>query len=237
METAGWVLVAGLSLILLELRWPGRAFSEVRGWVPRAIGMIGVQALVTLYAALLWNDVMASNPIWHAGGHGVAIDALFGYFVITFVFYWWHRARHEVPVLWRWLHQIHHSASRIEVLTTFYKHPVEILINGVMSSFILYALLGLDPAAVALATTFTGLGELFYHWNGKTPYWLGFFFQRPESHCVHHQYGRHTGNFSDLPLWDMMFGTFENPRIAPNRCGFNPKAEARFVDMLLGRRV
>ena len=52
--------------------------------------------------------------------------AIVGYLVITFVYYWWHRARHEVPILWRCFHQVHHSPQRIEIITSFYKHPVEI---------------------------------------------------------------------------------------------------------------
>ena len=45
--------------------------------------------------------------------------ALLGYLTITFVYYWWHRARHEHPWLWRYLHQIHHSPARLEIVTSF----------------------------------------------------------------------------------------------------------------------
>jgi sterol desaturase/sphingolipid hydroxylase (fatty acid hydroxylase superfamily) len=120
------------------------------------------------------------------------------------------------------------------VLTSFYKHPIEIVANCVLSSLIVYVLLGLELSSASLAMTLDGLGELFYHWNIKTPYWLGYFFQRPESHCVHHPHGHHTNNFSDLPLWDMLFGTFENPRTAPTICGFGPEAEQRLPALLAG---
>jgi sterol desaturase/sphingolipid hydroxylase (fatty acid hydroxylase superfamily) len=40
--------------------------------------------------------------------------------------------------------------------------------------------------------------------------WLGSVFQRPESHCVHHQEGVHSFNYSDLPLWDMLLGVNVN---------------------------
>jgi sterol desaturase/sphingolipid hydroxylase (fatty acid hydroxylase superfamily) len=142
-----------------------------------------------------------------------------------------------MPLLWRWFHQVHHSATRIEVVTSFYKHPLEIVANGVLSSLILYVVLGLEAAPAGFAVTLTGLAEIFYHWNVKTPYWLGFIFQRPESHCVHHQRAHHTQNFSDLPLWDMLFGTFHNPRVAPEKCGFGPEAERQLPEMLLGRRI
>ncbi|MCH8043935.1 MAG: sterol desaturase family protein [Planctomycetes bacterium] len=64
----------------------------------------------------------------------------------------------------------------------------------------------------------TALAELFYHWNVPTPYWLGFVFQRPESHCVHYQEGLHDYNYADLPLWDMLFGTFGSPKRWQLRC-------------------
>ena len=67
----------------------------------------------------------------------------------------------------------------------------------------------------------------------RTPYWLGFIFQRPESHCIHHQAGLHSYNYADLPLWDILFGTFRNPRAWQERCGFGD-GEHRLSEMLRG---
>jgi len=139
-----------------------------------------------------------------------------------------------VPFLWRWFHQVHHSPQRIEIITTFYKHPLEVLLNGVISSAILYVGVGLDPRAASQAVLLTGLAELFYHWNVQTPRWLGFIFQRPESHCVHHQQDLHSYNYSDLPIWDMLFGTFRNPQEFEARCGFAGGREQRLGAMLGG---
>jgi sterol desaturase/sphingolipid hydroxylase (fatty acid hydroxylase superfamily) len=165
---------------------------------------------------------------------GVFPQAIIGYVVITFIYYWWHRWRHEVPLLWRWLHQLHHSPQRIELITSFYKHPLEIGLNGILSSAIVYLVLGLEPLGATLAVTLTGLAEFVYHWNVATPHWLGYVIQRPESHCVHHQEGLHHYNYADLPLWDMLFGTFLNPVDWDERCGFGPKAEHRVGEMLRG---
>ena len=237
MATVLLVLGVGLVMLVWERRRPGRLLPSVAGWWPRAIALNGCQALVAWLATATWNAWLPGAAFWHLGGHGTLADALLGYVAITFVYYWWHRARHEVPFLWRWFHQLHHSASRIEVLTSFYKHPIEILVNGLLSSWIVFTLLGLDATSAGLAFAATGLAELFYHWNVRTPYWLGYVFQRPESHCVHHQRGHHTNNFSDLPLWDMLFGTFENPRRAPNACGFGSDAERHLADLLCGVTV
>lgn len=231
------VLAAGCAMVLVEQRWPGRAFPRVPLWLPRAIALNLVQVGIVFVGGLTWDRWFPGGSLWDAGALGTAGGAGVGYLVITFVYYWWHRARHEVPVLWRWMHQLHHSPQRIEVITSFYKHPLEIAVNGVLSSAILYLLVGVTPAAASLAVLLTGVAELFYHWNVRTPYWLGFVIQRPESHCVHHQYGRHRNNYSDLPLWDILFGTFENPRGAPPACGFDTPRELAFGRMLLGRDV
>lgn len=228
------VTVVALAMMIVEARRPGRRWPRVRGWWLRALALNGVQVGSVFLAGASYDRWMADTRLWPAPAWPTAAGAAIGYVAITFVYYWWHRARHQSPWLWRWFHQVHHSPQRIEIVTSFYKHPVEIVVNGVLSSAILYLGLGLTPAAAAGAVALSGLGELVYHWNVRTPYWMGFLFQRPESHCVHHQEGVHSFNYSDLPLWDMMFGTFRNPRRFDARCGLGPAGEHRLVDMLRG---
>jgi sterol desaturase/sphingolipid hydroxylase (fatty acid hydroxylase superfamily) len=76
--------------------------------------------------------------------------------------------------------------------------------------------------------------ELFYHWNIKTPRWVGYLIQRPESHCIHHQFGLHAFNYSDLPIWDILFGTFKNPTHFEGKCGLGEENELKVKEMLLG---
>lgn len=230
------ILIVGCAACLMlfaERVWPGRPWPAVAGWWFRAIALNLVQAAMVFAAGLGWDRWFQGASLWSAEALlGPVGGAVAGYLAITFVFYWWHRARHEVPMLWRLFHQIHHSAQRIEIVTSFYKHPVEILCNSILSSAILYLLCGLSPQGATLAVLLTALAELFYHWNVRTPYWLGFIIQRPESHCIHHRRYWHRQNFSDLPLWDMLFGTFHNPRTVEPRCGFEPAQEARLGEML-----
>jgi sterol desaturase/sphingolipid hydroxylase (fatty acid hydroxylase superfamily) len=224
-------------MLAVECTHPGRSFERVAGWHARAIALTAVQAAVAVLATYAWDQSFRGLVPWHLGGHGLVPDGLIGYFALTFVYYWWHRARHEIPLLWQWLHQIHHSACSIEVLTSFYKHPAELLVNGILTSAILYLALGLDPASASVAVLLAGAAELFYHWNVRTPRWVGYFIQRPESHCIHHLRGFHRCNYSDLPLWDLLFGTFNNPHTQPTPCGFGPDAERKLSAMLAGRLV
>lgn len=233
-----FVLTVALIMIAVEVMRPGRTWKKVSGWWARAALLNGFQVVSVFLAIYTWDRWFAGKSLWNAEDiFGKTGAAIFGYFVITFIYYWWHRWRHESQFLWDHLHQIHHSAQRIEIITAFYKHPLEILVNSVLSSAILHLGLGLSPEAASLAILLTGLGELIYHWNIKTPYWLGFIFQRPESHCIHHKQGWHRQNFSDLPLWDIMFGTFHNPKDFEGQCGFSGDRETQLKEMLLGKDV
>jgi len=236
MANIAFVAAAFALMWLIERARPGRFWPSRPHWVPRALLLNAAQVSVVMLGTATWDRVLPSLAPWHpiesaAGG------ALLGYLAITFIYYWWHRARHEIPLLWRTLHRVHHSPQRLELLTAFYKHPAEILVNGVLSSAILYLLVGLTPLQSGIAVLLTGVAELIYHWNVRTPYWLGFIIQRPESHCVHHARGSHTCNYSDLPLWDMLFGTFENPKATSFDCGFGGDAELALGRLLLWRRV
>jgi sterol desaturase/sphingolipid hydroxylase (fatty acid hydroxylase superfamily) len=231
--------VLGLASLMIaaERLKPGRAFPSVRGWWIRAIALNLVQVGIVFLAGITWDGWLARHRPWSADRLGLVGGALAGYVVVTFIYYWWHRARHASDFLWRWFHQFHHSPQRIEIITSFYKHPLELVVNGVLSSAIVYGLVGLDVKAATLAVTLTGVAELFYHWNVATPYWLGFVIQRPESHLVHHEQNLHAFNYGDLPLWDMLFGTFRNPRAWDAKCGFAGGGELRVRDLLLGRDV
>ena len=231
------VVTAALVMVVVELLQPGRRWPQVTGWWLRAALLNGVQIASVFGVGVLFDRHLEGRALWSLAGASIYVQVLVGYLVITFVYYWWHRLRHEVLFLWRWFHQVHHSPQRIEIITSFYKHPVEIVGNGLLSSVVLYLVCGLTPEAASITVLITGLAELFYHWNVNTPYWLGFLFQRPESHCIHHQLNHHSQNFSDLPLWDMLFGTFYNPKNWQDTCGFAEDRERRLGPMLLGRDV
>jgi sterol desaturase/sphingolipid hydroxylase (fatty acid hydroxylase superfamily) len=157
------------------------------------------------------------------------------WFVGTFVFYWWHRVRHGSALMWRVVHQVHHSPRRIETLTSFYKHPLEIAANSVISSAIVFVLMGGSIEGAAWFNVFAAVGEMFYHANIRTPMWVGYFMQRPEHHSIHHAVGIHHNNFGDITWWDRLFGTFrEAPDFSP-ACGFADDAERKIARMLAFR--
>jgi sterol desaturase/sphingolipid hydroxylase (fatty acid hydroxylase superfamily) len=191
---------------------------------------------MVLLAGVAWNRWLQAWSAFHISGSMPPVcEGLLAWFIGTFVFYWWHRARHRSDLLWRVFHQVHHSPSRIELLTAFYKHPVEIVADSMLSSALLFSILGASPEAGAWFNVFAVIGEYFYHSNLRTPHWMGYFLQRPEHHSIHHQLDVHQFNYGDITWWDRLFGTFRDTTEFVEQCGFPDGHEKNLVSMLAFR--
>lgn len=223
---------------IVERLFPGWKLPAVRTWPIRVLLVNGVQLGVVLLAGITWERWLSSVSLFHLSDVvSPAVGGVIAYFIATFIFYWWHRWRHESDFLWRAFHQIHHSPQRIEVITSFYKHPGEMIVNSIIGSLLVYTLLGLDLEAGAIYTFCTAIGEFFYHTSVRTPRWIGYFFQRPEMHRIHHQHNRHKNNYGDIVWWDMLFGTYENPKEFTATCGFDDAKEQQLIPMLAYKDV
>jgi sterol desaturase/sphingolipid hydroxylase (fatty acid hydroxylase superfamily) len=224
--------------MLLERVFPGRELPHSQGWYLRAALLNVAQLGIVLLAGFTWTQWLQGPSVFHLAGNAPPlIEGLICWFVGTFVFYWWHRARHSSSFLWRTLHQIHHSASRIELLTAFYKHPVEIAANSILSSVVIFVLLGASTDAALWYNLFAALGEFYYHANIRTPRWSGYFIQRPEQHSIHHEFEVHDFNYGDITWWDRLFGTFRDADEFVPRCGYESTREQSLGRMLLGTDV
>ena len=234
------LLVIGIAIVFFtaERMFPGRTLPNSSGWYYRAIFLNFSQFSIVMLAGVSWDTWLRHLSVFDISqSMSAPAQGLLSWFIGTFVFYWWHRARHESGFLWQGLHQIHHSASRIEILTAFYKHPVEMMANSIIISFVLFSFLGATPEAAAWFNLFAATGELFYHSNLKTPHWVGYVMQRPEHHSIHHEFNVHKYNFGDITWWDRLFGTFKDTDKFAARCGFKEGQEQKIGDMLLFRDV
>lgn len=229
----GLLILVAASFFVLERVWPAAELPTVKGWWGRVALLNVAQAGIVILAGFTWDMWFAGVSLLDASARvGDVAAALMTYLVSCVIFYWWHRVRHESDFFWRLCHQLHHSPRRIELVTSFYKHPVEITINSLLTSGIVYLVMGCSPRAAAIYTVIIAVAEYFYHWNIRTPRWLGWIIQRPESHRVHHQRARHTNNYADLPIIDWAFATLENPTERVAKCGFDPVREGKFAEML-----
>jgi len=167
------------------------------------------------------------------GRLGTVPAAVLAYGVVSLANYAFHRAEHRVALLWRGLHQLHHSPARMDEAGAAYTTPQEVAVSvGIF--LVVTGALGLDPLSSAVCGYIGAFYSMFQHLNVRTPRWLGYVIQRPESHCLHHEVDVHARNYSDLPAWDILFGTFVNPERFDGRVGFTPERAARVGAMLVG---
>lgn len=227
-----------LLMLAVESAWPARRFPERRGW--RWIGiaflvLIGtVSTVVPLLVPAAW---LAAHRGLHGTRLGIAGGTLVGWVVLSGLSFAWHRFSHAWTPLWRAGHQLHHSPQRIDISGSTLFHPFEMVVQVLMQLFVTVIFLGLDPVAAALVGYVAAFHGMFQHWNVRTPRWLGYFIQRPEAHCEHHRLGVHAYNYGDLPLWDLLFGSFRNPARFDGECGFAAPADRRMLAMLAWRDV
>ena len=228
---AALIVIVTFIFFVWERAFPGRELPQSAGWHARALVMNGVQLALIGLGGLTWNSWFRNRALLGLGHWSSPIaEGAFYWFIGTFVFYWWHRVRHA-DGFWLAFHQIHHSASRIELLTSFYKHPLEIAADSLLTGILIYWVFGGSAEAGAWTSFFGATGEYFYHSNIRTPRWVGWFIQRPEHHSIHHEFNVHKYNYGDITWWDRLFGTFRDTDTFARRCGFPGRQEDRLLDM------
>jgi sterol desaturase/sphingolipid hydroxylase (fatty acid hydroxylase superfamily) len=223
-------LIPGLIVVDWVIR--GRQHDSTRFWRLRATLVTIAIFFLAGYVTAFWGAVLGDSHWLDGSGLGTWRGAAVGILVYELAHYWYHRLAHRWNWLWRAGHQMHHSAESLDAFGAYYMHPVDAFNFATISSLIFFPLLGLSVDAGVIGSLFLTFNAMFQHMSIKTPRWLGYILQRPESHSVHHGKGIHRFNYSDLPLWDMVFGTFRNPREFQREHGFYKGASARIPEML-----
>ena len=205
-------IFAGLEKIGSGYAWPKQPRWVLRGvlWL---IAVLGINHLIAMLLFPLLEPFALMN-LSFMGLWGVIPSIL----IMELMIYGYHRALHNVPVLWR-IHQWHHSSERIDIWSAYRVHPLELpmyTVIGITTAVVLGA-----TAEAAQLTSLLVLGlQTIQHTNLRTPEWLGYFIVRPENHMLHHARREHHSNYADLPLIDMLFGSFEMQRGTPEEVGF-----------------
>ncbi len=184
----GTILIVAL---LMEQRWPLQ--DMVRPWltnlglwlIDTAVMRVVCGACGLLLAAwceahqfglLQWLQV----PTWLALAVSViALDALS---------YFWHRANHLLPWLWRW-HRVHHADRAFQVTTALRFHPGELLMS-LPIRLLAIGLFGLPVIGVLLFEIVFGAMNLLVHTNVALPRRLhalaAWLVVTPHLHRLHH---------------------------------------------------
>lgn len=222
--------------LILERVFPARPLPHVKGHLLRGILAFVMSGLINALLPLAVVGALQGRSLFRLSGLGVVLGAVLAFVVTDFFSYLLHRLLHNVHFLWRWTHQAHHSAERLDIAGAGYFHPFDIALSTALTT-LSAAALGVSADAAALAGYLGFFYGMFQHLNIRTPRWLGYLIQRPEAHSVHHARGVHAYNYGNLPFADLLFGTFRNPADFMPEAGFWDGASAKVGAMLLGRDV
>jgi len=195
----------------------------------------GLSPLVVVPVSL-WasGHALGWRPAWWSGPLGLALDLL----ILDFWIYWWHRANHEVPLLWRF-HEVHHLDRFLDTTTALRFHFGEVLLSaGVRAAVIVAA--GIPVTSVIVFETLVLASALFHHANLSLPPRLERGLSRivvtPSIHWVHHHRRRPDtdSNYATvLSLWDPLFGTRSPTRRWPDMpIGTEGRAERGVLHLL-----
>jgi sterol desaturase/sphingolipid hydroxylase (fatty acid hydroxylase superfamily) len=225
-----------LALWTLETLFPARRLPALNGH--RIRGMLSLLGffLVSSYLPYLlgpWLAPLRIADLSTLGTWGGAACTMLLYQAFGYVY---HRSLHRFDFLFQAVHQAHHSAERLDVPSAFFFGPLD-MVGWTLCSTLSLSVLGVTPEATTAFVLAGSLLSTFQHANLRTPRWLGYFVQRPESHSLHHARGVHQKNYADLPIFDLLFGTFANPPGFAAEAGFYDGASARVGDLLLLRDV
>jgi sterol desaturase/sphingolipid hydroxylase (fatty acid hydroxylase superfamily) len=224
------------ALALWEALFPARRLPRVRGWRTKGVLAFAAFMAVSSYLPFLWAEWLAPIQLFDLSGWSTLTGAAVGVLLYEAGVWAWHRSLHGSNFLWRYFHQMHHSAERLDTWGAFWFSPLDMAGWTALISVTL-TLVGLSPDAVFATVCVTTFLSVFQHANVRTPRWLGVLVQRPESHSWHHARGVHANNYSDLPLFDILSGTWNNPRDFAPEQGFHAGASSDYAGLLLGRDV
>ena len=218
-----------LGLVLAERLWPAaplpQAISRAAdGWrrLGRNLGLwllnLGLSPLIVLPLSY-WAAAhqLAWRPEWWSGGSGLILDLL----LLDALIYWWHRANHVVPFLWRF-HEIHHRDGFLDTTSALRFHFGEVLLSAAARALIII-LFAIPFQSVVVFEALVLAAALFHHSNLKLPArWealLARIVVTPSIHWVHHHAKRSDtdANYATiLSLWDPLFGSRAAGRRRPD---------------------
>ena len=179
----------GVNLLITALSF-GVGLAVVR---PVALFGVASWAEARNFGLLPWSGL----PFWG--------QFALGFLWMDLTFYWWHRANHVYPLLWRF-HNVHHVDPDLDVTTSFRFHFGETFYSTLFR-VVQVGLAGIVPFTYLVYEFFFNVATMFHHSNVRLPVglerWLNKIIVTPRMHGVHHSaVGAETNsNYSVIFRW------------------------------------
>jgi sterol desaturase/sphingolipid hydroxylase (fatty acid hydroxylase superfamily) len=217
------LLVGGAFVFFLiyERLWPaaesplllrfGRATAAAWRRLARNVSLFGINLLISPLLVLpitAWAEgfSLGLRPAWWSGWPGLVLDLV----LLDLWIYWWHRANHEIPLLWRF-HQVHHLDEHLDSTTGVRFHFGEVLLSAAVRALVII-LFDIPLTSVLLFEALVLISAIFHHSDARLPARLEAALSRviitPSIHWVHHHKVRTDtdSNYGTIfSFWDPLF--------------------------------
>lgn len=204
--------IVGLTLLAIGRLVPLR--PSTRELLPRLLLNAAISLLAFGASAVLVQPAAMAILGWSAERRFGLIPALslpapagaaLTFLLLDLSFYYWHRANHSIPLLWRF-HNVHHSDPDLDVSTSFRFHFGEVAFSTVFR-VVQIAVIGVSGWTYAAYELIFQLNTMFHHSNVRLPIrlerLLSFVLVTPRMHGIHHSQVRPEtdSNYSVVFSW------------------------------------
>lgn len=177
----------------------------------RNVSLFGINLVIGPLIVLpitVWAEQFTTGlrPPWLSGWSGLALDIV----ALDFWIYWWHRANHEVPLLWRF-HQVHHFDELLDTTSALRFHFGEVVLSALVRALVIIAL-DIPLSSVLLFEALVLISAIFHHSDARLPQPFEQALARviitPSIHWVHHHAIRADtdSNYGTIfSFWDPLF--------------------------------
>lgn len=216
-ETVPLLMTIGGLAVLLILEQIIPASQAGRGGIARhgagnlALGLVNGAGVALVATPLLtWMSIwIEREEIGLVSPFGGATGMVTGVILFDGWMYLWHRANHEIGLLWRF-HRLHHTDRAMDVTTTVRFHPAEILLST-LGRLLVMPIIGLTIRELLIYEMVLFPVILFHHSNIRFPEQidraLRWVIVTPSIHRVHHsidQTETDSNYGSVLSIWDRL---------------------------------
>ena len=236
--------VPAVAVLVLLLTWeslrplhPGRTGRWRHGLKNLAVSAINsalLFATLGLLTALIvqWT---ADNRVGllHVIDVGAVGRLALGFVVLDVWTYFWHRANHRAPFLWRF-HRMHHSDAGMDCTTAARFHVGELAMSALLR-FPLIVAMGLDLTTIVVYETVLLAVTQFHHADVNLGEWdrgLRWLIVTPAMHQVHHsrRAAETNSNYASvLSVWDRVGESFRRPEtVEPIELGLAEFADPKW---------
>jgi len=243
-----WQWLASLGGLLVFWSWESLApFFTFKGPLRHALPNLAIAAfnIVTVTTIFAGTTIAVTEYAQQAGlglVYWASLGSVPGFVVALLALdcwsYWWHRANHSIPLLWRF-HRTHHSDPAMDVTTATRFHAGELALSSTLRLGVIL-LAGAPLMVIVLYDFLLLLSTQFHHSNIALAKGmdraLRLAIVSPNMHKMHHSDVRaemDSNYTSILSVWDRVFGTYrECDDYRQVHFGVPGFADARFQTIL-----